>query len=214
MQSDIDKIDIYLSHLSADTRVKLTRYYETLLTFNAKVNLVSSSTAPFSAKQHFADSALGLEICSLSGLEGDVYDFGSGNGFPGLVLGIMRPDLQVYLVERDLRKSEFMKHVAGELGTKNIHIVAKSLETLPKGSVKFGVTRALGSLPTLLIQMRPLFDEGGVLYHFKTDSWPSELANCPTQLFTHWDIQQAGHYTLPESTIERFIILTRKLTSG
>ncbi|MCC6138425.1 MAG: class I SAM-dependent methyltransferase, partial [Bdellovibrionaceae bacterium] len=153
MQTDIDKIDSYLGHLADDARAKLRRYYEILLNFNAKVNLVSQATAPFSAKQHFADSVLGLEICFSKPLSNpEVYDFGSGNGFPGLVLGIIRPDLKVNLVERDLRKSEFMKHVAGELGATNVKVISKSYETLPKASVHTAITRALGSLPTLLIQ--------------------------------------------------------------
>jgi 16S rRNA (guanine527-N7)-methyltransferase len=213
MQTDIDKIDSYLAHLTVDARAKLTKYYETLLTFNAKVNLVSTSTAPFSAKQHFADSVYGLDICSANnGLNGEVYDFGSGNGFPGLVLGVIRPDLQVHLVERDTRKSEFMKYTAGELGLKNIHVYPNPMETLPKGSVLCGVTRALGSLATLLIQMNTLFPKGGTLYHFKTDTWTSELANCPTQVFTHWDIQPVGQYTLPDSAIVRYIISSKKIS--
>lgn len=213
MQTDIDKIDSYLGHLDDDARAKLKKYYEILLNFNAKVNLVSQSTAPFSAKQHFADSVLGLEVCFKEPtINTEVYDFGSGNGFPGLVLGVLRPQCKVLLVERDLRKSEFMKHVAGELGAKNVKVLTQSYETLPKASVHTAITRALGSLPTLLIHMNSLFADGGKLYHFKSDTWTSELASCPTQVFSHWDIQPVGTYTLPDSTIDRCIVLSTKLT--
>lgn len=211
--TDIDKIDEFLPQLSTDVRAKLRRYYEELLNFNAKINLVSKATAPFSAKQHFADSVLGLELCfSHQNLTGSVFDFGSGNGFPGLVLGILRPDLKVSLVERDLRKGEFMKHVAGVVGADNVKLVGQNFENLPKNSVQFGTTRALGSLSTLLIQMNALFVSGGSLYHFKSDSWTTELANCPTQVFSHWDIQPVGEYILPESTIVRQIVVSRKIS--
>jgi 16S rRNA (guanine527-N7)-methyltransferase len=212
MQTDKDKIEAYLPHLSNDARAKLGKYYDILLTFNAKINLVSKATAPFSAKQHFADAVMGLELCfAHTKMSGQVFDFGSGNGFPGLVLGVLRPDLQVNLVESDLRKAEFMKHVAGELKATNISVLSKRYETLPRESVVTGVTRALGSLPTLLIQMNTLFADGGLLFHFKSDSWTTELANCPTQVFSHWDIQPIGHYTLPESTIDRYVVVSKKI---
>lgn len=212
MQTDIDKIEAYLPSLSNDARAKLIKYYEILLTFNAKINLVSKATAPFAAKQHFADSVMGLELCfSNAKMSGEVFDFGSGNGFPGLVLGVLRPDLQVKLVESDLRKAEFMKHVAGELKATNVTVLAQRYESLPKGSVTMGVTRALGSLATLLIQMNTLFAENGALFHFKSDNWTTELANCPTQVFSHWDIQPIGHYTLPESTINHYVVVSKKL---
>lgn len=212
MQTDIDKIEAYLPNLSNDARAKLIKYYEILLTFNAKINLVSKATAPFSAKQHFADSVMGLELCFLhTNMSGEVFDFGSGNGFPGLVLGVLRPDLQVKLVESDLRKAEFLKHVAGELKATNVTVLAQRLELLPSGSVRTGVTRALGSLATLLIQMNTLIAEDGLLFHFKSDNWTTELANCPTQVFSHWDIQTAGGYMLPESTIKHHVIVSKKL---
>ncbi|MCB9072661.1 MAG: 16S rRNA (guanine(527)-N(7))-methyltransferase RsmG [Bdellovibrionaceae bacterium] len=217
MQTDIDKIESYFGQQPKVIREKFTKYYEILLVFNAKVNLVSTATAPFAAKQHFSDSVGGLEICFAhkegGPLAGDVYDFGSGNGFPGLVAAILRPDLKIHLVERDLRKAEFMKHVAGELGLKNVTTLPTSIEKLPKDSISCGITRALGSLPTLLIQMNTLFKKDGRLFHFKSDTWTSELANCPTQVFNHWDIQPIGQYTLPESTIDRFIVLTTKIHS-
>ena len=212
MQTDIDQLDSFLPSVGNDARAKLRKYYETLLTFNATLNLVSKSTAAVAGKQHFADSVYGLDICMAhSKMQGEVYDFGSGNGFPGLVLGILRPDLQVNLVERDVRKSEFLKHTAGELKISNVNVINKNYESLPKGSVKFAVTRALGSLPTLLIQMSSLFAKGGLLYHFKSDTWTTELANCPSQVFSHWDIQSAGTYELPEGAIIRNIVVSKKI---
>ena len=211
METDIDKLREYLPSLDAENISRLTKYYESLIYFNAKVNLVSSATLPYAAKQHFADSFLGLNvILELQSFKDTVYDFGSGNGFPGLVLGIIRPDVSVCLVERDLRKAEFMKHVIGELKLGNMTVYAGSIESLEKESISHGITRALGSISRVLIQVNSLFVTGATLFHFKSESWPSEVASCPTQLFTRWDIQPAGQYTLPESAISRTIVLTKK----
>jgi 16S rRNA (guanine527-N7)-methyltransferase len=212
MQTDFNKMDIYLQHLSPEPLDKLKRYYEILIQFNSKVNLVSSATAPLAAKQHFADSVMGLELClKFMDFNSPTFDMGSGNGFPGMVLGILEPSLEVNLVERDLRKAEFLKYVIGELKLSNISVKAKSIESLEKDSVSLGVTRALGTIGSLLIQMNSLFSSGGYLFHFKGESWASELANCPTQIFTNWDIQTIGHYLLPESTVERTIVASKRL---
>jgi 16S rRNA (guanine527-N7)-methyltransferase len=144
-------------------------------------------------------------------LTSTVYDFGSGNGFPGLVLGIIRPQVPVVLVERDVRKAEFLKHVAAELKLSNVTVFANDLTKLDKKSVSQGVTRALGSVSTLLIQMSKLFDKGAVLYHFKAESWSTEIARCPTQVFANWDIQPIGQYTLPDSTVGRCIVASRRI---
>jgi len=212
MQTDIVKIDEYLPQLSTEQRAKLVKYYETLLYFNNKINLVSSSTAPYAAKHHIADSVLGLEIAlKHTPFIHPVYDFGSGNGFPGAVLAILKPEISVTLVERDLRKAEFLKHIAAELGLSNISVYPRPYESLAKEVVSLGVTRALGAIAPLLIHMTSLFRPGATLFHFKSDSWTTELANCPTQIFTKWDIQNIGQYTLPESPIQRFVIASKRI---
>lgn len=213
MQTDIDQINEYFQHLGDKGIGSLRFYYEALVNYNNKVNLISSSTAPNAAKQHFADSLLGLDICfKHSDFADPVYDFGSGNGFPGLVLAIMRPEVTVNIVERDMRKVDFLKHVKSELKLSNTTVIPQTLETIGKESIKLGITRALGTISPVVIQMTSLFQEDGVLFHFKTDSWTTELANCPTQVFTKWDIQSVGHYVLPDSTVDRYIIASRKIS--
>lgn len=212
MENDIDKIDEYLKFLPIEHRELLKAYYEALAYFNSKISLVSKPTMPFAAKQHFTDCVMGIQIAEKhSPFESTVYDFGSGNGFPGLVLGIIRPQVPVVLVERDVRKAEFLKHVAAELKLTNVSVFAEDLNKLDKKSVTQGVTRALGSLSTLLIQMNSLFDKGSVLFHFKAESWSTEIARCPTQIFANWDIQPVGQYTLPDTAVERCIVASRRI---
>jgi 16S rRNA (guanine527-N7)-methyltransferase len=212
MQTDIDMMGTYLPELPEEQIEQLKKYYEDLIYFNSKVNLVSSSTAPYAARQHFADCVFGLKLAQQhSKLTDTVYDFGSGNGFPGLVLAIINRDVGVCLVERDVRKAEFLKHVAANLKLDNVTVFASGIEKLEKNSITHGITRALGSISKVLIQVNSLFVKGGTLFHFKAENWPTEIANCPTQLFTTWDIQSIGNYMLPESSVERFIISSKRL---
>ena len=75
---------------------------------------------------------------------------GCGGGFPGLVLAIMRPDIEMHLIESDERKCQFMRTVAREVGaTVNVHtrrIENSYDDVLPD----FVTARALSSLENLL----------------------------------------------------------------
>jgi 16S rRNA (guanine527-N7)-methyltransferase len=78
-----------------------------------------------------------------------VVDLGSGAGLPGLILAILRPELQVHLVESDARKSAFLREAARETGaTPVIHnIRIEALEPFPCDTV---TARALAPLAKLL----------------------------------------------------------------
>lgn len=213
MQSDIDRMDIYLAHLSSDKRSALKDFHKLLMHFNAKMNLVSASTAATAVKHHFADSVMGLELVTdYADLKGDIYDFGSGNGFPGVVLAMLRPELDVIMVEKDQRKVEFLKYIIAELKLKNAGVFPETMDRLPKASIQFGVTRAMASVSKMLIHANSLFIQNGVLFHFKGENWTTELAQCPTQVFSKWDIQPVGQYSLPESSTERFIVASKLIS--
>lgn len=212
MGNDFEKIDIYMAHLPENIRESLKLFYTILIKFNTRLNLISQSTETAAAKNHFADSVLGVEsLCAHKQPTGVVYDFGSGNGFPGIIFALLNPECQVVLVEKDQRKCEFMKYVISELKLENAQTFPSVLERLEENSITFGITRAMGDLSRVLIQCGPKFTEGGVLYHFKTDNWTTELAQCPTQIFTKWDIQSLDEYILPDSTIKRTIVAATAL---
>jgi 16S rRNA (guanine527-N7)-methyltransferase len=213
METDIDKIDEYFAHLSEAVRNQLKAYYDTLLQLNTKLSLVSKYSLPFSANQHFADSVLGLELIhkEIPFTDKPIYDFGSGNGFPGLVLGIIKPNVQVLLVERDLRRSDFLKQMISELQLGNVRVLTQSMESLPKNSVDVGVVRQLGSIANVTIQLTSIFKPGGHIFHFKGDNWTSEIASCPTQIFSKWNIQSVGGYQLPEDGTPKRIVSSVRL---
>jgi len=98
--------------VSRETREKLEIYHALLLKWQRAINLVSSKTIDEAWVRHFADSAQIERIVSRESRI--VADLGSGAGFPGLVLAILRPDLNVHLVESDERKCQFLRTVSRE----------------------------------------------------------------------------------------------------
>ena len=78
-----------------------------------------------------------------------LYDLGSGAGFPGLVIAILRPDLDVHLIESDQRKCSFLRAVSRETGASvSVHNARIEETSLPAPDVV--TARALAPLGTLL----------------------------------------------------------------
>lgn len=105
---------------------KLDLYEKLLNEWQAKINLVASSTLSNSKLRHFEDSA---QLSQYIPNGSTVMDMGAGAGFPSLVLAIMRPDLNVHLVESDTRKSVFLRTVSRETVT-NVSIHTKRIEEI------------------------------------------------------------------------------------
>lgn len=95
-----------------DKRTKLERYYNLLAKWQKSINLVSAKTLHIAGERHFKDSVQILPY--IPNEAKNVLDLGSGAGFPGLVVAIMRPDINVSLIESDARKCEFLKTVSRE----------------------------------------------------------------------------------------------------
>ena len=148
-QSDLKQ----LIDISDVTLEKLGIYHALLLKWNKAINLVSPKTIDQAWHRHFIDSA---QLLPLIPPEAKIYaDLGCGGGFPGLVLAIMHPDLEVHLVESDERKCQFMRTVARETETK-VTIHTKRIEDAHDDFCPDFVTaRALSSLEQLLTYCLP-----------------------------------------------------------
>lgn len=134
---------------------KLQIYHDLLLKWQAKINLVSPSTLDTAWERHFTDS-LQLQDCIPAGTK-TLADIGSGAGFPGLVLAIVRPELEVHLIESDQKKCSFLKAVSRETDTPVV-IHTNRVESVSRetGFVPEAVTaRALAALVQLIDYVYP-----------------------------------------------------------
>ncbi len=102
-----------------------------------------------------------------------VVDVGSGGGLPGLPLKIMRPDLDMTLVEADQAKAAFLVQACASLGLKEVDVVARRAEEVgqdPRYRETFdvAVARALAPMSVLVELCLPLVSVGGRLLAQKT----------------------------------------------
>jgi 16S rRNA (guanine527-N7)-methyltransferase len=102
-------------------------------------------------------------------------DIGSGGGLPGLPLKIVRPDLEVVLVEADGDKAAFLVHASAQLGLQGVEVVNRRAEDGGRDprlreAFDLAVARALAPMPVLAELCLPFVRVGGRLLAQKTDA--------------------------------------------
>jgi len=178
--------------VSHETFATIRLYNELLVKWQKAINLVSNKTLNEAWLRHFYDSAQLLKY-----IPDDVKiiaDFGSGAGFPSLVLALMRSDLEVHLIESDERKCQFLKTVSRET-ERIVFVHPERIEAvLPRLEPDLVMARAFASLSKILeiseVSWRQNVDlkmlllkgrsadeeilEAREVYSFDVESYPSE----------------------------------------
>jgi len=123
---------------------QIQQYTAILLRWNAKTNLTAIHDPLEILYRHFCESMLGTlvipaEKCRLA-------DVGSGGGFPGLPMKILRPELDLYLIESNIKKATFLTEVVRELGLTGVRVLVSRYEELSEEVAPLDVicSRAVG----------------------------------------------------------------------
>lgn len=184
-------------------------YHDELIKFNIKINLVSKKSMYNADIVHFLDCFVsGQKILEDSKSE-VIYDLGSGNGFPGLMMAILDQNRKFVLIDSDNRKIEFLKYMATKLALKNVAAHCSDISKLKVNSIDCAVSRGLGSLTKSLLLSNKSFTSGSSYYHLKGPLWPNELGDIPSQLLTTWSPEMLFEYKLPKDHGDRFVIKTK-----
>jgi 16S rRNA (guanine527-N7)-methyltransferase len=133
-----------------DQVLQIQQYIKILLAWNEKVNLTAIRDPLEILHRHFCESMYAAEAIALE--KGRLADVGSGGGFPGLALKIIRPGLHVFLVESNIKKVTFLAEVIRELGLSGAQVLARRYEELGEemAPLDYVCARALGEFPSFL----------------------------------------------------------------
>jgi 16S rRNA (guanine527-N7)-methyltransferase len=133
-----------------DQALQIQRYIKILLTWNDKVNLTTIRDPLEILHRHFCESMFAGISVPIEG--GRLADAGTGAGFPGLPLKILRPGLQVFLIESNLKKATFLAEVIRDLGLRDAQVVVRRYEELGEelAPQDFVCARAVGEYAKLL----------------------------------------------------------------
>ncbi|MEN3044952.1 MAG: 16S rRNA (guanine(527)-N(7))-methyltransferase RsmG [Candidatus Hydrothermales bacterium] len=97
---------------------KIEKFVKILKEVNKRINLISKKDLENIYKKHITESLFFLDI--IKGKK--IVDIGSGAGFPGIILAIIKKDYDFYLIERNKKKAEFLRKIKRELNLKNVRI--------------------------------------------------------------------------------------------
>lgn len=177
LTTGLDALGISYTEQSID---HLITYYDMLLETNKVMNLTAITDAEEVARKHFLDSAVLLAAEKLP-KGAKVIDVGTGAGFPGMVLKILRPDLEITLLDSLAKRIRFLEEVADRLGLRErLTLVHGRAEDFAQKSdfrerYAYAVSRAVASLNTLSEYCLPFVKIGGKLAAYKGPNAEEEL---------------------------------------
>ena len=180
-----------LTPVSRETEARLQRYVELLVQWQAKTNLVAPSTLPNLWTRHISDS---LQLLTLAPTARHWADFGSGGGFPGLVLACAladTPGAAVHLIERNAKKGAFLREalrVTNSPGTIHLADIGDNVDRIT-GPVDCVTARAVAPLHQLIGFAEPLVRQGARALFLKGQDVEAEL----TEATKYWNITPHLH---------------------
>ncbi len=181
-------------------------YLNELKKWNKAYNLTSLKTDEDIIAKHFLDSLLYLE--ALPEGEISVMDVGSGAGFPGIPIKIMRPEIEMHLLEPSRKKAGFLRHIIRTLGLNEIELIEKRIEEAGALTVDAAVTRALFDIREFVRRASSHVREGGRLILSKGPRVNEELKAIKD---TRYELLALS---LPIANVKRFIVIVHKTDPG
>ena len=187
-------------------------YAELLVDWNEKINLTAITDPEGITVKHFADSLSVFGFVDFP--EGaKVIDVGTGAGFPGLAMKIVRPDLELTLVDSTKKKLNVVEDIAGKIGV-NVELIHARAEELQKGelsgSFDFSVSRAVANLKKLSGWCLPFVKSGGLFVAMKGAKADEEIADAKKEIKRFGGKLEKVHSFDLSDAGERNIVVIRK----
>jgi 16S rRNA (guanine527-N7)-methyltransferase len=201
-----------INALSADKQAQLEKYFLLLTEWNQRFNLTSITEKADVYLKHFEDSLTGLKYIKA---RQKVLDIGSGAGFPGIVLKIAEPSLDVTLIDGTNKKIVFLQTVIDSLQLKGItaqHIRAEDAAKNKSFAGRFDIVtaRAVASLDVLIKYSTPLLKSGGKLIAYKGADNADEIAKSNAAL-KKYNAAVAENAVFSLGELGRSIVVVKKL---
>lgn len=150
-------------------------YFNFLVEENQKYNLTAITSPEDVVLKHFIDSVLPYKDISINS---SVVDIGTGAGFPGLPLKILRPDIKLTLVDSLQKRINFLNQLLTLLNIKDVetvHARAEDFIKIKREKFDIAVSRAVAAIPTLAEYLIPFVKIGGKIFMYKGINLDEEL---------------------------------------
>ena len=188
-------------------------YMNLLIEWNKKMNLTAIVEPNEIIIKHFIDS---ITILKEINNNSKIIDVGTGAGFPGVPLSIMNTTLKITLADSLNKRLIFLNEVVNQLGLKNIEIIHARAEELGQNkkyreNFDVATSRAVANLSTLSEYLIPLVRKDGKIISMKAGGAQEEIETAKKAIkILGGKIERIEEFKLPQTEIERTIILIRK----
>jgi 16S rRNA (guanine527-N7)-methyltransferase len=196
------KLESGLARLELDVPSKaiddLLGFMDLLKEWSGTYNLVAPGERNFLLARHILDS---LSVTSWL-QPGTLLDVGTGAGLPGLPLAIVRPEMEVTLIDSAGKKIRFLRHVKRTLRLDNIHPLHQRVEELDQQYTNI-TSRAFASLLGFANAVRPCANQSTRLYAMKAAYPRKELEELPDWV----NVESVEELTVPYLHAERHLVI-------
>lgn len=185
---------------------KLMDYLAMMFKWNAVYNLTSLRDPMQMVTHHLLDSL--AAVPAFAGAR-NVLDVGSGGGLPGIVLAIVRPDMNVSMIDTVHKKTAFLTQVKAQLSLANVTVYTARVEQL-QVSDKFDVitSRAFADLSDFVNWSSHLLADGGRYIALKGVAPKDEQERLPAE----WKVAGVEPLHVPKLDAERHLVFIERST--
>ena len=209
---DLGKLNIFLEEEQIN---QFYKYMNILIEWNKNINLTAITDPKEVILKHFIDSIYVLKNIEISS-NSSVIDIGTGAGFPGIPLKIVRKDLNVTLLDSLNKRIMFLDNVINNLGLKDISTIHGRAEEIGKNKkyremFDYAISRAVANLTVLSEYMIPFVKLGGKSICMKGGNIKEELENSQKALgILGGNLIHVEEFNLLDTDIKRSLIIIEK----
>ena len=213
-----EKLDNYLNVLNIELKEKQIKqfydYMNLLIQWNKNINLTAIIEPKEIIIKHFVDS---LTISKYVNEKSKLIDVGTGAGFPGIPLKILRNDIDITLVDSLNKRIKFLEVVINKLNLGNIKAVHGRAEEIGRDKeyrekFDYATSRAVANTATLSEYLIPLIKINGKCIYMKGPDTNEELEKGKKAISVlGGNIISKEEFELPYSDIKRTIIIIEKI---
>jgi len=185
-------------------------YLSELKKWNSTYNITALRTDNDIIIKHFLDSLLYLKALPEGNIK--LADIGTGGGFPGIPIKIMKPQTEVTLIEPSRKKASFLRNIVRKTGLSEITVLQRRIEQLDKEFNNFFdliVSRATFGIMEFLDLACPFLNDNGRLVISKGPKSEDELEQISRSKRSISPVENTLLLKLPYTDAERHIIILK-----
>ena len=201
----------WFPEIGEEALARLRIFHLELLRFNKSMALISRRTEVHADLMHFADSVIASKHLLQHSNAERIFDIGSGNGLPGLVIAALDPKRQIVCIDSNAKKTEVIRHLAQKMHLENVAVGQTRLEDMKDNVIECAISRGFASISKTLLLARKPMAKDGVYYHMKGTNWVREVAEIPSQICSFWSPKLVADYYLPEGGHKLSLVVTSRL---